>query len=363
MLIASMIASLLGNAWSSEAQADNPPATVEVSRFGEMPDGTEVRLFTLSNGKGLEANVMTLGATLTTVKAQDRDGNAEAITLSKDALDGYLAGHPMLGSVIGRFANRIAGASFSINGTSHRLIANEGENHIHGGGQEGFAWKVWEAEPIQGEGFSGVKLSLTSPDGEAGYPGTVQVDVTYMITTDNMIIMEYNATTDQPTHINLTNHAYWNLAGADNQGDVLGHIVELRASHYLPTDDALIPTGEVRPVEGTPLDFQEPMPIGSRVHQLDPPRYDHCFVIDRDAEIAGPTLAAKVFEPTSGRSMEVFTTQPGVQFYTGNPLGFCLETQHYPDAPNHPDFPSTLLRPGETFRQVTIHKFGVEQAR
>ncbi len=365
MFVSTLIALLVGHPIGLEFQAIKVPPAVEVSRFGEMPDGTEVRLFTLKNGRGLEARVMTLGATLTVVKAPDRLGNSETITIARETLEDYLAGHPALGSVVGRFANRIGGASFTIDGERYELVANEGENHIHGGGTEGFHWKVWEAEPVEGEGFVGVRLTLQSPDREAGYPGNVQASVTYRLTMTNELVMEYEATTDQPTHINLTNHAYWNLAGAERGGDVLGHQVYIQGNHYLPTDDALIPTGEIKEVEGTPLDFREPKQIGAEVDQLDPPRYDHCFVIARpaDDDQVLPTLGARVLEPTSGRTMEVRTTQPGVQFYTGNPQGFCLETQHFPDSPNQADFPSTLLRPGETFREVTIHTFGVEEPR
>lgn len=325
--------------------------------YGRMPDGgPEVDLYTLTNGLGLEARIMTLGATLTTVTAPDRHGQAALVTLHKDSFEEYLKGHPLFGSVVGRYANRIAGARFTIDGVEHRVEANAGKHHIHGG-RKGFQWLVWKAEPIREDQAVGVRLQLTSPDGDAGFPGTVRVAMSYRLTQANELVMEYTATTDKPTHVNLTNHAYWNLAGA---GDVMGHELFLDADHYLPSDADLIPTGEVRPVKGTPMDFTRARTIGSRIDQVDRRRYDHCYVLNRKPG-QEPTLAARVVEPKSGRVMEVHTTQPGVQFYTGNPRGLCLETQHYPNTPNEPKFPSTLLRPGQTYREVTIHKFSVRK--
>jgi aldose 1-epimerase len=335
----------------------NSQLQVTAEPYGKMPDGTPVELYTLSNTNGIEAKVMTLGATLTTVTVPDRDGKRDIITLHKDSFDGYVRGHPLFGSIVGRFANRIANASFTIDGTEYQVTPNAGKHHIHGGGrQDGFHWLVWKARPVEEERAVGVELSLTSPDGQAGYPGRVDVSVVYKLTEDNELIMDYTARTDKPTHVNLTNHAYWNLAGAD-AGEMLGHVLTLHADHYLPSDPAKIPTGEIRSVKDTPMDFTTPHTIGSRTQQVERGYYDHCYVLNKQPG-KRLSLAARVVEPKSGRAMEVLTTQPGVQLYTGNRGGFCLETQHYPNAPNEPKFPSTLLRPGETLRETTIHKFG-----
>lgn len=356
---------------AAEASADG--LGVRREPFGKLPDGTEVDRYTLDNGKGLQAQVMTYGATLTTLSAPDREGRPAIITLYLDRLEDYVAGHPLFGSVVGRYANRIAGAKFTIDGKEYKLTANAGPHHIHGGNQEAFHRALWKAEPLREADGVGVKLAHTSRDGEAGYPGTVQAEVIYKLTADNRLIMQYVARTDQPTHVNLTNHAYWNLAGA-GAGDVLGHVLQIRADRYLVPDAAKIPTGEIRPVRGTPMDFTEPKTIGSRIRQVEDENYDHCYVLNKGAGDA-LSLAAKVAEPGSGRTMEVWTTQPGMQVYTAKGLsnrmkaggksygpyhGVCFETQHYPDAPHQPSFPSTLLRPGETYRQVTEHRFGVQ---
>lgn len=355
--------------------------------FGRTPDGAEVHVYTLTNGRGLEARVMTYGATLLTLSAPDRRGRVEPVTLHLDALADYVKGHPLFGSVVGRYANRIANARFAIGDAEYKLTENAKPHHIHGGrGPDAFHEAVWSAEPVRdpaGVGV-GVRLALVSPDGAAGFPGTVRATVTYALsTTDDRLVMAYEATTDKPTHVNLTNHAYWNLAGA-GRGDVLGHVLRLTTKRYLVADEKKIPTGEVRDVRGTPMDFTEPTPVGSRIEQVEGQNYDHCYVLDKErsekekSEREGPdrlALAARVSEPTSGRVMEVYTTQPGVQVYTAKGLtdrlrgggrpygpyhGLCLETQHYPDAPNRPAFPSTLLRPGQTLREVTEHRFGVE---
>lgn len=350
---------MVGLAGAADPSAAEPPRP-EVRRelFGTMPEAQAVELFTLRNGRGLEAQVMTLGATLVTVRAPDRGGKLQPVTLYKRSLAEYLKGHPLLGSIVGRYANRIAGARFEIDGVIYSLEANAGKHHIHGG-RRGFQWLLWQAEPVGEARAAGVRLQLVSPDGQAGYPGTLRATVLYRLTADNELVMDYTATTDKPTHVNLTNHAYWNLTG-DEQQDVLGHILEIEAHHYLPADEALIPTGEIRSVRGTPLDFTRPATIGSRVGQLPRKYYDDCYVLDRKAGV-GLSRAARLVEPRSGRTMEVWTTQPGMQLYTGNRFGVCLETQHYPDSPNKPGFPSTLLRPGQTYRQTTVHKFAVER--
>jgi len=347
--------------------------TVTWSRFGRMPDGRVVQVYTLANPGGIRATVMTYGATLTNLQAPDRDGRLANVTLYLDTLEDYLKGHPLFGSVVGRYANRIAGARFPLDGKTVEVEANAGTNHIHGGRQN-VARLLWDARPIRRDGAAGVELTHTSPDGHAGFPGTLAVTVRYLVTKDDALVMEYEATTDKPTVVNLTNHAYWNLAGAGS-GDVLGHVLTLNADAYLPFGEGKIPTGEIRPVDGTPMDFRKPETIGSRIREVEDDNYDHCYVLNKEGG-QRMALAARVVEPTSGRVMEVHTTQPGVQLYTARHLGprykaggkaygpyhgLCLETQHYPDAPNKPHFPSTVLRPGETFKETTIHRFSVEK--
>jgi aldose 1-epimerase len=343
----------------------------EKKAIGQTREGVEVHQFTLTNARGLRATIMTFGATLAAVETPDRRGHRENITLFLDTLEDYLAGHPCFGSICGRYANRIANARFTLDGAEHVLTANIPPNHLHGG-RVGFDKAVWMGEAVRGEGFVGAAFTYVSAHGEEGYPGTLTATVVYTLSDENELKMEYTARTDKPTVVNLTNHAYWNLAGAQS-GDALGNVLLLNADRYLPTSDALLPLGELRPVQGTPMDFTTPHPIGSRIGQV-PGGYDHCYVL---VKTPGErlSLAARVAEPKSGRLMEVYTTQPGVQLYTANFLdgslqgggkpygkhaGFCLETQHFPDSPNHPEFPSTVLRPGETYHEVTIHKFGVE---
>jgi len=336
--------------------------------FGRLPDGTPVELFTLNNSHGLRARIMTYGAIVVSLEVPDRDGSLADITLGYDSLDGYLETTPYFGAVVGRYGNRIAKAKFTLDGVEYTLAANNGENHLHGG-LKGFDKVMWAAEPVREEAAVGVKLSYLSPDGEEGYPGNLSCVVTYWITEDNELKITYEATTDKATPLNLTHHSYFNLAG-QGRGDILGHELILEADRYTPVDEGLIPIGELRPVAGTPFDFTTPHIIGARIAQVHG-GYDHNFVL----RSGGGDLAraAQVFEPTSGRVMEVFTTEPGIQFYTGNFLdgsifgkvgreynkhyGFCLETQHFPDSPNQPDFPSTILRPGETYHTLTIHKF------
>lgn len=340
--------------------------------FGKTPEGAEVDLYTLTNANGLRVKIMTYGATITSVEVPDRDGRLANVTLSLDSLDDYLKDHPFFGSTVVRYANRIAKGKFSIDGKEYTLATNNGPNHLHGG-EKGFDKVVWEAEPIEGEDVVGVAFSYESPDGEEGYPGKLLVKVTYSLTNDNELRMEFAATTDKPTVVNLVNHTYWNLAGG-GAGDVLDHLLTLNADRFLPVDDGLIPSGELEPVAGTLMDFTRPMTIGARIGQVEG-GYDHCYVLSKTDGDAEPSFVAKITEPGSGRGMEIFTTQPGVQFYTGNFLdgtltgggkpfkrhyGFCLETQHYPDSPNRPEFPSTLLAPGEKYRQTTVHKFSVE---
>ena len=371
LIIACLVVSLCGCSIGRTSQTKGlQKATVDNVEVGKMPDGRAVHEYTLTNANGLEAKVLTYGGMLTTVKVPDREGKFESITLYLDSFDDYLAGHPLFGSVVGRFANRIAGAQFEIDGVVHKVTPNAGQNHIHGG-REGFHKKLWRAHSLNRKGVVGVVLYRRSPR-EEGYPGILDVTVTYSLTNDDELIIEYRAETDKPTVLNLTNHAYWNLGGAGS-GDVLDHVLMLDAERFLPSDKAKIPTGEIRAVEGTVMDFRKPQTIGSRIKQVDGENYDHCYVLGDSKQ---PRLFARVFEPKSGRVMEVFTTQPGVQLYTAKHLnsklktgsfaygpyhGLCLETQHYPDAPNKANFPSAVLRPGETFKHTTIHKFSVQE--
>lgn len=334
------------------------------------PQGEPVEVFTLTNAHGVEARVITWGATLIKLTAPDRSGKFADVTLGFDDVHRYLSPHPFFGSVAGRYANRIAQGRFTLDGQTFTVTRNSGANHLHGGAR-GFDKHVWKPEII---GANSVRFTYTSPDGEEGYPGTLTASVTYTLTDKNELRIDYEARTDKPTVVNLTNHAYWNLASG---GDVLGHELRLNAARFTAVDDGLIPTGEIRPVAGTPLDFTTAKPIGRDIAPLKEPGqplgFDHNFVIDapRAGELA---LAAELHEPVSGRTMRVFTTEPGVQVYSGNHLkdvagkggatyrqhaGVCLETQHYPDSPNHPEFPATTLRPGETFRSTTVYEFSV----
>lgn len=362
---------------ASEGETSAPPSgapkmAVEKTAFGKTPEGEQVDLYTMTNANGVTVKVMTHGATLISVEVPDRHGKFANVTLYLDSLKDYLGGHPLFGSTVGRYANRIAGAKFTLDGATYMLSPNAGKNHIHGG-RKGFQNLVWEAHRIRSRDSVSVELSHTSPDGHEGYPGRLEVKVTYFLTNDNELRIDYFARTDKPTHINLTNHAYWNLAGAGS-GDVLDHVLMIDADRYLPSDSAKIPSGELKSVKGTPMDFTEPQTIGSRIAQV-PGGYDHCYVLNKKPEELLP-LAARVVEPKSGRVMEVYTTQPGVQLYTANGLSsrlkgggrsygpqhaLCLETQHYPDSPNKPQFPSTVLRPGETYRELTVHKFTVQK--
>lgn len=337
-----------------------------------MPDGTAVRQFILSNGRGMVAKIITHGAILSELHAPDRDGRAANIVLGFDNLDQYLAGHPCFGAVVGRFANRISGARFTLDGQECTVTKNAGQHHIHGG-KNGFHKRIWEAEALAPTATSAaVRLWLLSPDGEEGYPGNLRAEVTYTLTTENELRLDYLATTDKPTVVNLTNHSYFNLSGS---GDILDHVLMIAADAYTVTGDANIPTGEIAPVEGTPLDFRAPAPIGARIEALRATTrgYDHNFVLRSGG--GALALAARASDPKSGRVMETWTTQPGVQLYTANGLngklvgpggvayplhgGFCLETQHFPDSPNKPNFPSVVLRPGQTFLSTTSFRFAI----
>ena len=336
--------------------------------FGTATDGKKVQRFDLDNGNGIKASVTDYGCILTSLKMPDRRGKAAEITLGFDTLDEYLADHPYFGAVVGRFANRIARGEFELDGTSYSLARNEnGANHLHGG-VTGFDKVVWDAEGFEDIASTGVRFHYLSPDGEEGYPGNLDVTVTYALTEDGELRFEYQAETDKPTPINLTNHTYWNLAGAGS-GPIFDHELSLNCSHYLPVDEELMPTGEVLPVQGTPMDFTAAKPIGRDFDQV-PGGYDHCFVADPSDRAPAPI--ARVYEPGSSRGMTVSTTKPAVQFYVASFLeethgaggtvfdthgALCLETQFFPDAPNCPEFPSAILRPGETYHHVTVHRF------
>jgi aldose 1-epimerase len=358
---------------AAETAGDRPgqnQGRVEKMVFGKTADGTSVDLFVLTNGK-ITAKVMTLGGIVTEVDVPDRDGKLADVVLGFDNLESYLAGHPHFGALTGRFANRIAKGRFTLDGKEYKLAINNGPNSLHGG-LKAFDKVVWKGEDVSGPDGPAVKMSYLSPDGEEGYPGDLSVSVTYTITSDDALRIDYSATTDKATPVNLTNHSYFNLGGPAS-GPILGHELMLAADEYTVADETLIPTGEIKSVRGTPLDFTTATPIGARFDQLsgDPKGYDHNYVIRHDSR--SPAFAARVYEPKSGRVMEMFTTEPGVQFYTANFLdgklkgiggvaynkhqAFCLEAQHYPDSVNQPNFPTTILRPGSTYKQTTIYKF------
>ncbi|RSK33314.1 galactose mutarotase [Hymenobacter metallilatus] len=352
------------------------------SVFGKLADGTEVPLYTLTNAHGLKATITPYGGTLTSLLVPDKAGKLGDVVLGFDELAGYLAPvykqeGPYFGALIGRYGNRIARGKFTLDGQPYSIPANNAPNTLHGG-KEGFDKKLWTAEP--GTSAAGQTLTLTylSKDGEEGYPGTLTVKVVYTLTQDDALRLDYTATTDKPTVLNLTNHSYFNLNAASGKG-ILDHELTLNADRFTPVDNTLIPTGVLQQVQGTPMDFRQPHRIGERIKQVPgaaPGGYDHNWVL-ADKQRSRPEKAATVYEPTTGRVMDVYTDQPGVQFYSSNFLkgnlqgkggitynqyaGFCLETQHFPDSPNRPNFPSTTLRPGETFRSTTEYRFSTRQ--
>jgi aldose 1-epimerase len=351
---------------------------ISQSEFGAVR-GEPVTLYTLRNAHGLEVDAITYGGIIVSLRTPDRNGRLDDIVLGLDTVDDYMERSPHFGAIIGRVANRIGGARFELDGTTYTLARNKGANHLHGG-VRGFDKYIWDATPFAEDAAVGVVFTRTSPDGEEGYPGTLDVRVSYTLTDEDALVVDYRATTDRATPVNLTQHSYFNLRGAGD-GDVLGHELMLAASAFTPTDEGQIPTGEIRPVAGTPFDFRKPTPIGARIDADDVQLryaggYDHNYVLnDRDQEFHTmvPTLAAWVVEREKGRTLEVRTTEPGVQLYTGNGLdgvvgkkghvygprsAFCLETQHFPDSPNQPTFPSIILRPGQVYRSRTVFAFG-----
>lgn len=359
-----MLTALVLMAFSLSLQAE-----VTKQPFGKMPDGTAVDLYTLKDGK-IEVRIMTYGAIVQSIKVPDRKGNIADVTLGFDNLDGYVStgNKPYLGVIAGRYANRIAHGTFKLNGKTYSITKNDGDNALHGG-KVGFDKHVWQGKQIK----NGVELTLVSPDSDQGFPGTLTSVVRYTLK-DNELRIDYSATTDADTVLNLTNHSYFNLAG-QGTGDILSHQVKINASRYTPVDSNLIPTGELAPVAGTPFDFKNATAVGERINteneQLKLGRgYDHNWVLDSGEKFA---QAAEVYESNSGRVLQVMTDQPGVQFYSGNFLdgtvtgkdgkvyqkryGLCLETQHFPDSPNHPEFPTTVLKPSQRFHSVTVFKF------
>jgi aldose 1-epimerase len=344
--------------------------------FGKTPDGTSVQSFTLRNGKGVEITAITYGCALVSIRVPDREGRPADVVLGCDTLEGYLANGSYLGALCGRYANRIADGRFELEGKTYQLAVNKGGNHLHGG-MRGFDKVVWKAEPFQNADGQGVVFTHVSPDGDESYPGTLHLRVTYTLTEKSELAIEYHATTDKTTVVNLTQHSYFNLAGAGT-GSIVGHEIQIHASRITPVNDRLIPTGELMPVEGTPFDFRKPAVVGARIdnehEQLVRGRgYDHNFVLDHPDGVL--SHAARLIEPLSGRRMDVHTDQPSMQFYSGNYLdgsivgkggvpytaryGLCLETQHFPDTPNKPHFPSAVVRPGTDYRTRTVFTFGL----
>ena len=359
---------------SAKSSPPKSAMSIQKSSFGKTKDGTEVSLVTCTNTSGLVMKVMTYGATVVSMETPDKAGKLANIQLGFPTLEGYLQRHPYFGSTVGRYGNRIAKGKFKIDGKEYILATNNGPNHLHGG-LKGFDAVVWNAAEVKTADSVGVKFTYKSKDGEEGYPGNLSVTVVYSLTNNNEMKIDYTATTDKATVVNLTNHCYWNLGGAGS-GDILKTQLMLNADKYLPIDAGSIPTGELAPVKGTAMDFTTPHAIGERIGELkkEPHQtkgYDHCYVLrGQDGKLA---LAARAKDPASGRVMEIYTTEPAIQLYCGNFLdgspggngykqhdAFCLETQHYPDSPNQPKFPSTLLKPGQTHRTTTVHKFSVE---
>lgn len=369
-----LLAALASGGSAAQIAPDKPPKpTIVRQPFGSV-EGQPVELFILTNARGMRAAITNYGGIVVELWVPDRHGRLADVVLGYSTVEEYVKNSPYFGAIIGRYGNRIGKARFTLAGKEYRLAANDHGNHLHGG-TKGFDKVIWKAHPAITPDGPELALSYLSKDGEEGYPGNLQVTVTYRLTSDNALDIQYRATTDKPTPVNLTNHSYFNLRG-QGQGDILGHELLLCADRFTPVDARLIPTGELRPVEGTPFDFRQPVAIGRRIDQPDEQLrfgrgYDHNFVLNKKpGELR---LAARVTEPTTGRVMEVFTTEPGIQFYSGNFLdgsnvgkggnvyrhrfGFCLETQHFPDSPNKPRFPSTILQPGQEYRSRTVYKF------
>ena len=361
-----------------EKEASEQKPGIEKAEYGKLPDGQTADLFTLRNAAGMTAQITNYGGIIVSLTAPDKNGKFEDVTLGQDSLSSYVKNNPYFGALIGRYGNRIAKGKFTLDGKTYNLFINNFGNHLHGG-KVGFDKVLWTATPVDGD-EPALKLKYTSKDGEEGYPGNLSVEVTYTLQKDNALKIDYQATTDKPTVVNLTNHTYFNLTGGAKR-DILDHVVSLNADKLIPVDKTLIPTGKLQDVANTPFDFTNPTVVGKRINDSTNIQikygggYDHGWVLNGPADSL--KLAATVYEPTSGRVMEVRTTQPAIQFYTGNFLdgtvtgreGFpykkryaiCLETEHYPDSPNHPTFPTTTLRPGETYKTTTIYQFSTKK--
>jgi len=352
------------------ATEDTSMLTIQSEPFGKTPDGEDVVSYSLTNRNGVRVGLINLGATVTAVNVPDKDGKLANVTLGFDDLDGYLANAPYFGGICGRYSNRIANGKFTLDGETYQLATNNAPSHLHGG-KVGFNKRVWQHEKVESADSVGVKFTYVSSDGEENYPGNLTVRVTYSLNDANELKIDYEATTDKATVLNLTNHCYWNLSGGA-QATILENELTLMCDKYLPVDEAGIPIGELAAVAGTPMDFTTPHKIGERI--TEPVNgnggYDHCWVVN--GKMGDLRSAAKVVEPQSGRVMEILTTEPGIQFYTGNFLtgtpetgnavkhgALCLEAQHFPDSPNQPEFPTTVLKPGEVYRQTTVHRFSV----
>ena len=375
MILGHLLISCGDSKQESQTTSTDTMTRIVKTTFGTLPDGQTADYYTLRNKNGMEIKITNYGGIITHLMAPDKNGTFEDVVLGYDSLGGYLKASPYFGALVGRYGNRIGKAKFTLEGKTYSLLANNGPNSLHGG-KVGFDKVIWKAELIDND--SALKLSYSSKDGEEGFPGTLSTEVVYRLTDNNELEIEYTATTDKPTIVNLTNHTYFNLTGGKR--DILGHQVSINADKFVPVDNTLIPTGKLQDVKGTPFDFLQPTEIGSRI---DDPKdeqikfgggYDHCWVLNESGDSL--RLASTAYEPTSGRYMETFTTEPGVQFYTGNFLngsitgkngvvygkrsGFCFETEHFPDSPNQPSFPSVVLRPGETYKTKTVYKFSTK---
>jgi aldose 1-epimerase len=371
LLISSIIGvcALVGKAQAKSSMKKQP--------FGKTADGQAVDLFTLTNAKGMEVSITNFGGIVVTLKVPDRNGKLDDVVLGYDQLDGYLTNKAFFGALIGRYGNRVAHGQFQLDGKTYNLPKNDGDNTLHGG-RTGFNKRLWTAKEVSGAKGTALELTYLSKDGEEGFPGNLSVKVVYTLAEDNELRIDYSATTDKDTVVNLTNHSYFNLAG-QGKGDILGHELTIHADRFTPVDQTLIPTGELRAVKGTPFDFTKSTAIGARINQDDQQLkfgrgYDHNWVLNGGIK-ATPAIAAEAYDPKTGRVLQVLTTEPGVQFYSGNFLdgtitgkggkvynlrnGFCLETQHFPDSPNHASFPSTTLKPGQKYHTTTIFKLSV----
>lgn len=371
-----LLSVLFLNCQSKTEDSQTMKPTITKEAYGTLPDGQQADLYTLTNADSMVVQITNYGGIITKWMAPDKNGEMADVVLGFDSLSAYVKNNPFFGALVGRYGNRIAQGSFTLDGTAYPLVTNNGPNHLHGG-TVGFDKKIWKAEEVQGDSTVGLKLTYTSADMEEGYPGQLDVTVTYTFTNSGELKIDYNATTDKPTIVNLTNHCYFNLTGMKR--DVLAHEVTIKADSLVEVDATLIPTGKLIPVEGTPFDLRKSQPIGARIDETSDAQikmgggYDHCWALNRADE--SMLKIATVTDPESGRTLEVSTTEPGVQFYTGNFLngavsgkgvsytkrmGFCLETQHYPDSPNQPQFPSVVLRPGETYNTSTIFRMTVK---